>query len=107
VGETERGAVTERVPSAVGASKPEPRFIESEAPHPEPAVVREIREHQDWLREHGGVAGDQDELDFLEAWDVLVGRCRAASATCADLSARLEQAEEEIQRLKTLEADEE
>jgi hypothetical protein len=99
VGETERGAVTERVPSAVGASKPEP--------HPEPAVVREIREHQDWLREHGGVAGDQDELDFLEAWDVLVGRCRAASATCADLSARLEQAEEEIQRLKTLEADEE
>jgi ABC-type transporter Mla maintaining outer membrane lipid asymmetry permease subunit MlaE len=37
----------------------------------------------------------------------LVGRCRAASATCADLSARLEQAEEEIQRLKTLEADEE
>jgi hypothetical protein len=41
VGETERGAVTERVPSAVGASKPEP--------HPEPEIIRDIREHHGFL----------------------------------------------------------
>jgi hypothetical protein len=106
-----------RVPSGVGASKPEPHpsrhahpiaasdvglgfssgashargekgvelsgsasapVLPEPEPHPEaqtlePVVVREMRENRNWYISHGQTV-DQDESDFLDAWDVLVGR---------------------------------
>jgi hypothetical protein len=51
-------------------------------PHPEaqtlePVVVREMRESRNWHISHGRPV-DQDESDFLDAWDVLAGRLEQA-----------------------------
>jgi hypothetical protein len=79
VGETERGAVTERVPSAVGASKPEP--------HPEAqrieAALQRIQGIADadggtLLGDYGFKAVKDGLFDARMALDVLVGRLEQA-----------------------------
>jgi hypothetical protein len=59
-------------PSAAGASKPEPRFSEGEAPHPE--ALREIGALLDMAR---GLAPDLAARASYEL-DVLVGRLERA-----------------------------